>query len=171
MTLLQCNVCGQGVVAQYVGKNAHNWLLGHETLGDTELVQTYPVVAAANGPSHLPSNVAGYYDQGTDNFRRKHWDAAGTMFRKALDVGLRQLHASNTGNLFDRINTLPEEIGVTPAMKEWAHQIRKLGNDAAHEDEPFTGDDAKDLYSFTELFLTYAFSLPAMLKERKEKTS
>jgi hypothetical protein len=30
------------------------------------------------------------------------------------------------------------------------------GTDAAHEDDPFTGDEAKTLQAFTEMFLTYA---------------
>jgi hypothetical protein len=51
-------------------------------------------------------------------------------------------------------------------MKEWAHHIRRLGNDAAHEEEPFEEDEARGLQSFTELLLTYAFTLPGMLVER-----
>jgi hypothetical protein len=136
-------------------------------MGDTTLYDSFPKIIPTSDPSHLPDNVGSYFRQGTDNLRRRNWDAAGTMFRKAVDIGLRHLHAGSTGNLFDRINNLPQETGVTPAMKDWAHQIRRLGNDAAHEDEPFTEDDAKDLRSFTELFLTYAFSLPAMIEERK----
>ena len=54
------------------------------------------------------------------------------MFRKALDVGLKHIHPEGRGNLKNRIDTIPGEKGVTPAMKEWAHEIRDSGNDAAH---------------------------------------
>jgi len=64
---------------------------------------------------------------------------------------------------------LPDNLGVTSAMKQWAHAIRKIGNDAAHEDEPFSAADAEALHSFTELFLTYTFTLPAMLDERRRQ--
>jgi hypothetical protein len=101
-----------------------------------------------------------------DNMAR-NFDAAGTMFRKSLDAALKRLDSTGKGSLQKRIDTLPAETGVTPAMKEWAHQIRHLGNDAAHEDDPFTEEEAKSLQAFTELFLTYAFTLPGMLAARK----
>ncbi|WP_343895983.1 DUF4145 domain-containing protein, partial [Craurococcus roseus] len=87
---------------------------------------------------------------------------AGQGFNRA-----KRLHSVGKGTLYKRIESLPQEIGITPAMKEWAHEIRELGNDAAHEDEPFTEAEAKALHSFTEMFLTYAFTLPGLLEERK----
>lgn len=102
-----------------------------------------------------------------DNLARKNFDAAGTMFRKSLDTALKRLDPSGKGTLQQRIENLPAALGITPAMKEWAHQIRELGNDAAHEEDPFTEDDAKALQAFSELFLTYTFTLPGMLAARK----
>jgi hypothetical protein len=49
-------------------------------------------------------------------------------------------------------------------MKEWAQHIRLDANDAAHESEEFSESDAKKLQVFAEMFLTYAFTLPEMLK-------
>ena len=89
------------------------------------------------------------------------------MFRKSLDVALKKVHPEGKGTLEKRINLLPDALGITPAMKAWAHNIRDLGNDAAHEEEPFTEDEAKALQSFSELFLTYVFTLPGMIEERK----
>ena len=111
-------------------------------------------------------NCLNFYKQGMDSLTRKNFDAAGTMFRKSLDAGLRQIDPDGKGTLEKRINALPSETGITPPMKGWAHEIRHLGNDAAHEDEPFTDGEAKSLQSFTELFLTYAFTLPGMLAAR-----
>ena len=54
-------------------------------------------------------------------------------------------------------------------MKDWAHAVRLDGNDAVHEEQPFGEDDAKQLASFTEIFLLYAFTLPGMLEVRKNK--
>ena len=55
-------------------------------------------------------------------------------------------------------------------MKEWAHIIRDEGNDAAHEDEPYGKDEAIGLEAFTRLFLTYAFTLPGMVKKLRGET-
>ncbi len=89
------------------------------------------------------------------------------MFRKSLEASLKAIGSGGRASLEKRINDLPLETGVTPAMKEWAHQIRVLGNDAAHEEDPFTREDADALQAFTELFLTYAFTLPGMMAARK----
>jgi len=116
----------------------------------------------------MPANIESFYSQGMDSLSRKNFDAAGTMFRKSLDTALKRLDPSGLGNLQQRIDKLPVAVGVTPAMKEWAHEIRELGNDAAHEEEPFTEIEATTLQAFTELFLTYTFTLPGMLTARKE---
>jgi len=87
-------------------------------------------------------------------------------FRTCLDQALRHLHPEGKGTLARRIDGLPVEIGVTPSMKQWAHEIRALGNEAAHEDEPFDEEATEDLQSYTEVFLMYAFTLPGMLAAR-----
>lgn len=159
--LMQCGVCGESIVAQIHDPQLLQWVNGVKTIGN--LLHVYPKPESPNYPQHLPSNVVRFYQQADDAFMRRNWDSAGTMFRKALDTGLRSLDPSSKGNLQARIDNLPESVGVTSAMKTWAHRIRRLGNDAAHEDDPFTEEDAKDLRSFTELFLTYAFTLPGMM--------
>ena len=50
-------------------------------------------------------------------------------------------------------------------MKSWAHHVRLDANGAAHETEDFSPEDAKTLKTFTEMFLTYAFTLPETLKK------
>jgi hypothetical protein len=151
IVLLQCGVCGNGVVAKYSGVSVPNWISGLG-VGDSRLIEVWPKRAQIEAPQHLPSNVTNYYLQGVENLSRKNFDAAGTMFGKALDAGLRKLHPEGKGTLERRIDNLPDTIGIAPAMKEWAHEIRRLRNDAAHEEEPFLLDEARALQSFTELF-------------------
>jgi hypothetical protein len=103
-------------------------------------------------PAHTPDRPKNLYLQGLDNQRRQNWDASGMAFRTCLDQALRRLHPEGKGTLARRIDSLPAEIGVTPSMKQWAHEIRALGNEAAHEDEPFDEALTKDLQSFTEVF-------------------
>jgi hypothetical protein len=170
LILLQCGVCNNCIIAKYQGANFPQWVQGHE-ISNTRLIEIWPKSQDIEAPAHLPQNVLSYYLQGMDSFRRKNLDAAGTMFRKALDTGLKQIDPSGRGTLEKRINDLPEVTGITPSMKEWAHHIRRLGNDAAHEDEPFLEREALDLQSFTELFLTYAFTLPGMLAERRPEAA
>jgi Domain of unknown function (DUF4145) len=93
------------------------------------------------------------------------------MFRKTLDTSLRKLNPVGRGSIFELINSMPADAGLTVAMKEWGHEIRRLGADAAHDEDPFAEDEAKSLQSYTELFLTYAFTLPGMLAAKKPSAS
>jgi hypothetical protein len=165
--LLQCGHCRYGVVAEYQSIGFIEWIRTSGANGFPRLIRVWPEAPAPNVPKYLPDNIRGFYLQGLDSLRRGGYDAAGTMFRKCLDVGLKRIHPEGRGTLQKRIDALPSDLGITPAMKEWAHEIRDLGNDAAHEEEPFSESEAKALHAFAEMFLTYAFTLPGMLAERK----
>jgi hypothetical protein len=106
------------------------------------------------------------YLSGLDNLVRKGGtNAAAIMFRRCIEIAAKAINpkAPKGDNLKKRIADLPADF-ATPAMKEWAQHIRLDANDAAHEPEEFSEDDAKKLQVFAEMFLTYAFTLPAMLK-------
>jgi hypothetical protein len=173
--LFQCQVCGEGIIAKIQppqNPNALNqWVTGQAPMknqfGEILLSRYWPETVEIKPPTDVPVNVTRFYLQGMSNMKLKHFDAAGTMLRKSLDTALKRLDPSGKGTLQHRIDNLPAAIAITPAMKEWAHQIRELGNDAAHEEDPFTEEEATTLQAFTELFLTYTFTLPSMVTARK----
>jgi hypothetical protein len=165
IVLLQCGVCRNCIIAKFQSPYFAQWLENAEVT-PPRLIDVWPKRKPIEAPQHLPPNVARYYFQTMDSLNRRNFDAAGTMFRKALDTGLKRIDPQGKGTLEKRIDNLSAVTGITPAMKEWAHHIRRLGNDAAHEEEPFEEDEARGLQSFTELLLTYAFTLPGMLVER-----
>lgn len=165
--MMQCGVCSDCVLVKFRPSASFGQWLNGQTSSPPDIHEIWPKPIIANSPEGIPENVHSFYRQAVDSLQRKNFDAAGAMFRKSLDTGLKHLHPEGTGTLQRRIETLPSEIGVTQSMKEWAHEIRDLGNDAAHEEEPFSQDEAQALHSFTELFLTYAFTLPEKIAERK----
>ena len=132
---MQCQVCRDAIVAKFEADTSafNSWQQGSLTFEKSgiKLIATFPKPTATVAPQHTPENVSHFYLQGLDNLPR-NFDAAGTMFRKSLDTALRYLDPSGQGTLEARINKLPSATGVTPAMQTWAHEIRKLGNDAAH---------------------------------------
>ena len=101
-----------------------------------------------------------------DNLQR-NWTAAGMMFRKTLDTGLKAKFPDIKGTLEKRIDKAAELRGLTPDLAEWAHRIRLDGNDAAHEEEPSEEEDASRLCAFTKMVLLYLFTLPGMLKKAR----
>jgi hypothetical protein len=166
---MRCSVCSEGIILKANGLVA-NWLNTGD-VGHIQMLKHYPKSEESAAPQHVPANVASFYLQGEDNVARRHFDAAGAMFRKALDTALKAIHPEGKGVLAKRIDNLPIETGITQAMKQWAHEIRHLGNDAAHDEEPFSEEESSSLMEFTRLFLTFAFTLPGMIAARSTSRS
>jgi hypothetical protein len=123
-------------------------------------------------PADTPPAVESAYLSGLDNLGRKGGtNAAAIMFRRSIEIATKTINptAPKGDNLKKTIADLPADV-ATPAMKEWAQHIRLDANDAAHEPEEFSEEDAKRLQVFAEMFLTYAFTLPAMLKRASGQT-
>lgn len=123
---------------------------------------TVPAARTSDHPEEISARVADLYQQGFDALQRQHWDAAGMAFRKALDIAVKELNpeANPRLPLIQRIDALPAQGGITDALRSWAHIIRQLGNDAAHEDEPFSEQSARGIHNFTRLFLLYTVTMP-----------
>jgi Domain of unknown function (DUF4145) len=96
--------------------------------------------------------------------------ASGFLIGAAL-VGRRVLQAAvrergGTGrNLQDEIDSLPS---LSQAYKAHAHQVRLIGNDAAHAD-PVTAVDVADLIDFTEMVLAELYVNPARLAAAQQR--
>jgi hypothetical protein len=132
--------------------------------------RTYPMPEALKAPADVPPQVRTAFLSGLDNLGRSNGaNAAAIMFRRSVELAVKAVNpdASKRDNLEKRINDLPLDVATT-AMKEWAHNVRLDANEATHEEEDFSEDDAKKLRVFAEMFLTYAFTLPAMLKRATE---
>jgi hypothetical protein len=130
--------------------------------------QFWPPVPGPLIPEDLPPDVERIYLQAERNFPVEgNEEAAGTMYRKALDVGLKKIDPAAKGVLAARIKKLTADGKLTPDIAEWSDHIRDLGNDAAHEEAPPTREELTDLRNFTEMVMRYLFSLPALVQARK----
>ena len=148
-----CGYCGRGLVLTFL-QNARS----------RKPLEIAPSPTSVSAPAHSPRNVANFYRQAMNNLPGNP-DAAGSMFRKALESALKSKFPDMTGDLFGRIEQAQEEQKLPPAMAEWAHRIRLLGNDAAHGEEPTSEESARELSKFTQLVLLYLFTLPGMMTE------
>jgi hypothetical protein len=96
------------------------------------------------------------------------------MSRKVVDVSTQQLlgaESNKYGTIQRRIDALAGAGRLTSDLRDWAHEVRIAGNDAAHDIAPFTPEEADELLGFTDLYLTYVYSLPGRLKERRERAA
>jgi hypothetical protein len=170
LLFLQCEGCGEGIIAAVAGnpQAVSMWQMG-QVDSPGPLLSIYPETKAPKAPADVPPKVTAAFLSGLDNLGRSGGaNAAGAMFRRAIELSSREIDKTAPTNLTlkQRIERLPDTV-VTPAMKEWAQHIRLEGNDAVHGPDEYSDQDAKDLHSFAELFLTYAFTLPEMLRKAK----
>ena len=71
------------------------------------------------------------------------------------------------GNLVSQINHLADNNIITADIKDWATVVRWVGNDAAHDENDVTPDEAKDALSLAEEFLHILFVTPAVAQRRR----
>lgn len=168
-----CSACRLGVIFELglIEQTADAIL--KDLIGDQETLRMvmkrqWPKEQQNASPADVPASVLRYFEQAAASLKAGHFDAAGVMFRKTLEVATREKAPTQSAKpLIKRIDKLADEGLITSDMREWAHQIRLGGNEAAHEDEPLEEGEADRLYRFTDAFLRYAYTLPAMVSRSK----
>ncbi len=104
-------------------------------------------------------------------------EAAGAMFRKAIDVGTKQFYESDprlSGKqpaiaLRSRIKALGEMNILDDEVVELADIAALDGNDAAHDMDPYTQDEAEALEDLTFDLLDRLFTRPAKIARVRQK--
>ena len=158
-----CGYCRRGVVLTFERDSTTN--------ARGSFLELAPSPLSFDAPKYTPENAARYYAQALKNLSG-NWDAAGAMFRKTLDTALKHKFSDLSGTLQERIQKAADNHQLTPDMAAWAHHVRLGGNEAVHDDEPFSEDAAVELAAFTKLVLIYLFRLPGMIeKSRRSATN
>jgi hypothetical protein len=168
MLFMQCEGCGGGIVVYITSppQSVTAWMQGAVASPGT-IFKIFPEASQPKAPADVPVNIGKAYLSGLENLRRPDGaNAAAIMFRRTVELAVKKLNPDGKGDLKTRIAALPPDL-ATPAMKDWATHIRFGGNDATHEEDDFSEEDAKVLHTFSEMFLTYAFMLPEMLKRAR----
>lgn len=108
---------------------------------------------------NLPKNVKKAYKQAAQSLHASLFESCILMSRKCLEAVCKTLDAKGK-DLNARLENLREAGHIDTRLLNWAHQVRLIGNEAAHDiDAPVTKEDARDVFDFTEAILIYVFSL------------
>lgn len=89
--------------------------------------------------------------------------------RTVLETCLKNLGGTGSTN-YDRIKSLQTSGVLTEPIADWAHDLRRFGNDATHDAEA-TRQDAVAFVEFMIQFMTVAFSLPAQIQRRRDEAA
>ena len=117
----------------------------------------------------LPDSVKTAYDQAARCLTASLFEPCVLMSRKCLEAVCKVLNAKGR-NLNALLASLYEAEHIDSRLLNWAHQVRAIGNDAAHEvDVPVMKEDARDAFEFTEAILIYVFSLTKRFEALRER--
>ncbi len=122
-------------------------------------------------PDSWPATVGRYWLQAKRSLSAENWDAAALMARSALQAALRDQQATGK-SLKNEIDDLAAKGLLPPIMKDWAHNLRELGNDSAHPDPASCGADprdARDIVYFLDYLLEYLYTLPKRIDEYRAR--
>jgi hypothetical protein len=176
MVLYKCNKCQGGLVVEYTFQVNHGYAspsacnVDPGTVGFTPR-SFYPGKMPPSTPAFTPEPLDKYFKQAVDAFQNGSPDASGAMCRKVVDVSTQKLlgeDAKKFGTIAKRIDELAARSLLTPDLQKWAHVVRLEGNDASHDEDPYTPEEADELLSFVDLYLTYVYAMPGRLKLRRE---
>ncbi len=170
-----CGKCGRGICVETTptpngSGSPHSIEGGLKESGKFNLVRIYPKPKPPEVPEHVPDNIAKAFREARD-IAKKSWALAGVGFRITIELAVESFiddPAQLKKKLYGQIDHLETKRIITPALKDWAHEVRLTGNKGAHDTDGLTKDDVDDLDLFTELFLVHSFTLPERMRIRRE---
>lgn len=131
--------------------------------------RVYPEPEPTDAPKHTPPAVAQDFVEAKTSLRIGNFKAACIMAGSAIETALVEFGAQK-GGLKDKIDKLASEHVLTPALAEWAHEVRGIRVDSAHQAErgaTVSEADARQAVHFAEMLFYYLYTLPGMIAERR----
>lgn len=160
---LKCGNCASYVMVLWSASSDHSGHHDYRVLPWPRKVESFP--------KHWPDQVGRFWLQAHRNLTDQNWDATVVMARSALQVALRD-HNAEGANLKQEIDGLTSRGVLPPLMKDWAHNLRELGNESAHPQPgqaPATPQDARDIVHFLDFLLEYLYDLPHRIKSYRDR--
>ena len=122
-------------------------------------------------PEHWPEPAGRMWIQAHRSYADENWDAAAVMARSAVQAAMREQGAKGR-NLRAEIDDLADRGILPPHMKEWAHELRELGNESSHpcaDKPPPARSDVRDVVEFLDFLLRYLYTLPHEINQYRKR--
>lgn len=162
---LKCGNCAGYVMVFWSASGDHSGMHGYRVLPWPLKLDSFP--------KHWPEQIGRFWLQAHRNLKDDNWDAATVMARSALQIAVREHHASGA-NLKQEIENLASMGILPPLMKDWSHNVRELANESAHPkpgQEPASPEDSRDIVQFLDFLLEYLYDLPHRIEAYRERKS
>jgi hypothetical protein len=136
---------------------------------DLVVTDVWPKPPEPSVPAHVPDSVARAVLQAERNYPTEgNEEASATMYRRSLELCLKDKFPALTGTLAARIRQLVTDRTLPTTMGDWADEIRDLGNDAAHDPNEVDRKQLTMIRGFTDATLRYLYTLPAEIEARRK---
>lgn len=103
------------------------------SLNSGQLLDSYPAERLDFDPAGVPQSVVEAFEEAITCHADQCYVASAVMVRKTIEAICRDQNAKG-GNLFERIENLATIVTLPKAFLDGLHDLRLLGNDAAHID-------------------------------------
>lgn len=137
--------------------------------GGYDIQLTWPKPTMPAAPNDVPEHIARNFIQAEHARQRDHREAAGMVYRRTLEVALKDIDPDGRGMLKARIDSLTKSGKLNEQMSLWAHSVRVLGNEASHDEPEPSKEDIDDLAAFVAITLEYLYTMPAKVVRRLPK--
>jgi DNA-directed RNA polymerase subunit RPC12/RpoP len=127
------------------------------------LDEHYPEAAPGRAIGNLPTNIQALYDEARLSTGTGAYTAAVLVCRKILmHIGVEE--GPPPGKSFvSYVEHLDKQGFLPPRGKDWVDYIRTRSNEANHEIQLMTIQDATALISFVELLLRFIYEFPELV--------
>lgn len=97
------------------------------------------------------------------------YKATVVLSRRSLQSICIDKGASKNKKLYQQIEELASNGVITEDLKEWATEVRYVGNDGAHPGEEILKEDAESILELTEQLTNVIYIMPQIATELKNK--
>jgi hypothetical protein len=119
----------------------------------------------------IPDAARRAYEQALRCYSAASYEACALMCRRCLEALCKSFSVAGK-SLNGKVDALCEAGIIDKRLTQWAHGVRAIGNEAAHDtDAELSKDDARDAIDFTEALLMYVFALSARFAEFQRRRS
>ena len=131
---------------------------------------TLPEPIDSNVPDFLKKDLL----EANTCFANSCYKAAALISRRILQMCCLDKKAPSKEDLLKQIDWLLKKQIITAELQQWAHQVRIVGNEAAHEQEKnlkeaVTKEDAEDIKKLLKAIIELLYITPEISKRMQEK--
>lgn len=169
-----CGHCGvrvAGIVVASCPNRSIEWLgcpaCHNGSVANSDGV-VYPMPLPGDEPQGLEDPIKGAYLEARKSLSSQNNTACVLMCRKILMHVAVDKGATKGKQFVDYVDYLVEQGHITPAMRDWVDQIRKLGNNATHEIPSPDYETANLALTFTTLLLKNMYEIAHLLNRKSD---